>query len=187
MAKASGNYILFVGNLEPRKNLTSLIQAYTALPKSITDKYALLIVGAKGWLNNEIFDSILRARLEGYRILRPEGYVEDEDTPPIYSGASLLAYPSHYEGFGLPILEAMACGVPVIAGNNSSMPEVGGSAAKYVDSESIKEITTMMETVLKDKKLRETMTRKGFERTNEYSWEKSAQDLLDIYDEMVER
>ena len=126
------NYILFVGNIEPRKNITTLIDAYTKLPRSYSDKAPLLLVGASGWLNEDIFDKIKKAKQNGYTIARPKSYVDDEDIPAVYSGSSMLVYPSHYEGFGMPPLEAMSCGVPVITSDNTSLPEVVGNAGILV-------------------------------------------------------
>ncbi len=162
----------------------SLIEAYTQLPKNLTNEYSLLIVGASGWLNSSIKEKIIDARLKGYKILRPQDYVVDKDLPAIYSGASILAYPSHYEGFGLPILEAMACGVPVIAGNNSSMPEVGATAALYADANSPKDIAAKIQKVLTDKDLQKKLSKLGLDRANHYSWEKSAQQLVEICQEL---
>src|SRR5690606_19595018 len=110
------NYILFCGTLEPRKNVVTLLDAYAELPRSIQEQYGLVLVGGKGWLDQEFRNKL--SELQSKNILLT-GYVPDEDLPAIYSGAAVFAYPSLYEGFGMPPLEAMACGVPVIVGDNS--------------------------------------------------------------------
>lgn len=127
-----GPYILFVGNLEPRKNLTTLLDAYRLLPEATQKKYSLLLVGAKGWNDDEIHEKIQAMRMEGLRVIQPIDYVEDEDLPAIVSGASSFAYVSVYEGFGIPPVEALACGVPVVSSDNSSLPEACGDNAIYV-------------------------------------------------------
>ncbi|MGH7193512.1 MAG: glycosyltransferase family 4 protein, partial [Candidatus Saccharimonadales bacterium] len=129
-----GNYILALSNLEPRKNLEALIDVYCRLPKKITDDTGLLLVGVSGWKTDKLFETILDKVDAGYNIMRPNRYVRDDDIPAIISGATMLVYPSHYEGFGMPPLEALACGVPVISADNSSLPEVIGKAGTLVAS-----------------------------------------------------
>ena len=109
-----GDYILALSNLEPRKNLKSLVDAYCTLPKDFTNKVGLLLVGVNGWKIDELFNYIIAKVNKGYNIMRPSEYVLDKDRPAIISGAKMLVYPSHYEGFGMPPLEALACGTPVI-------------------------------------------------------------------------
>lgn len=177
--KISGDYILFVGNIEPRKNLHSLLLAYEQLPKKVRRKHPLLLVGAKGWNDSEIFKTIDRLKNQGDDIQLPSAYVNDDDMPAIYSGASLFVYPSLYEGFGIPPLEAMACGVPVITSNNSSLPEAAGEAAQLIDAESIIDIQKNISTVLSSLKAQQAMIKSGFNQSDKFSWSKSADKLLE--------
>lgn len=181
----NGKYILFVGNIEPRKNLKNLLLAYEKLSKKIRKEYSLLLVGARGWLDNEIFDIIERLRIDGNIIQQPIGYVEDEDRAAIFSGASLFVYPSHYEGFGIPPLEAMACGVPTITSNNSSLPEAVGDGAIKVSSESVDNLAKQMESLLSDSKKAESMIKKGYLQVDKYSWDKEASKLIDVIKEVA--
>jgi alpha-1,3-rhamnosyl/mannosyltransferase len=176
----NGDYIMFLGNLEPRKNLSGLIKAYKLLPKKITDQYALLLVGASGWLNSELFRDIQKARIEGFKIIRPEEYVDDLDTPAVYSGAACFVYPSHYEGFGIPVIEAMACGVPVVAANNSAISEVATGAAVMVDNNSPSSIAKGIEEVLSKEDLRKNLIMEGLKRAESYNWIDSARKLVEI-------
>lgn len=172
------NYILFVGNIEPRKNLKSLLLAYEMLAKDLAPQHPLVLIGAKGWQNNGIFSIIKRLQKQGLQIIFPSSYVIDSDLPAIYSGASLFVYPSIYEGFGIPPIEAMACDVPVICADNSSLPEAAGDAAVYVDALSVNNIAAAMDKVLRNKKLRSSLIKRGQEQVAQFSWTKSASDLL---------
>jgi glycosyltransferase involved in cell wall biosynthesis len=176
-----GKYILFVGNLEPRKNLKNLLLAYESLDPETRQEYSLLLVGARGWLDEEIVATIERLRTAGNLVQQPDGYVSDADRPALYSGASLFVYPSLYEGFGIPPVEAMACGVPTITSDNSSLPEAVGDAALTIDANSVEELTSAMRTVLGDPDLQEEMVRKGFAQADRFSWQRGAQQLLDIF------
>lgn len=179
-----GKYILFVGNIEPRKNLKNLLLAYEKLDAETRKEYSLLLVGARGWLDNEIFDIIERLRIDGNHIQQPLEYVKDKDRAAIFSGASLFVYPSMYEGFGIPPLEAMACGVPAVTSDNSSLPEAVGDAAVKVGADSVVELSKAMKHVLADDKLRASMVEKGFEQVDKYNWDQEAAKLLDILMEM---
>lgn len=146
----SENYILSVGNVEPRKNYGRLLDAYTALPREITDKYPLVIVGAGGWNNKDILQKIQKAKEDGYRIINPKQFVLDEDMPALYSGAHCFVFTPIYEGFGMSPLEAYACGTPVIASKVASVPEAAGDAAVYIDPYDIDDISSkMQETIVK--------------------------------------
>ena len=177
------NYVLFVGNLEPRKNITTLIDAYTQLPLDVARKFPLLLVGANGWLSETIFEKLKEAEKAGYTIVRPNKYVNDRDLPAIYSGATMLAYPSHYEGFGMPPVEAMACGVPVITADNSSLPEAVGDAGIMVNSTDTKGISKAILQLMNDDSLRQQLTARGYEQVKKFSWDESAQK---IYKALVE-
>lgn len=136
----SEKYILSVGNIEPRKNYGRMIDAYTSLPRKITDEYPLVIVGAGGWNNADVKEKIQRAKENGYRIINPKQFVLDEDMPALYSGAQFFVFTPIYEGFGMPPLESYACGTPVVASKVASVPEAAGDAAVYVDPYDTKDI-----------------------------------------------
>lgn len=140
----SEKYIFSVGNIEPRKNYKRLVEAYTKLPKKITDEYPLVIVGAGGWNNADIKETIQKAKEDGYKIINPKQFVLDEDMPALYSGASFFVFTPIYEGFGMSPMEAYACGVPVIASNVASVPEAAGKAAIYVDPYNVNDIKDKM-------------------------------------------
>lgn len=167
-------YILSVGTLEPRKNYPTLLQAF----KNLKNDYNLVIVGKKGWKANKIFATIRRLRLENEVIIL--GYVKDEDLPYLYNGAELFVFPSLYEGFGLPVLEAMACGVPVICSNSSSLPEVGEDAVLYFESNSTDDLIAKMQILLTNEQLRNTLREKGIEQAKKFDWKKTARQTLSI-------
>jgi alpha-1,3-rhamnosyl/mannosyltransferase len=178
------NYILFVGNIEPRKNLITLLKAYRQLDPELQKKYSLLLIGAKGWLDNEINREIVSMRKEGLRVIQPVDYVVDEDLPALYSGAKAFVYVSRYEGFGIPPIEAMACGTPVIASNNSSLPEAVGDAAITVDAMDDKQLTNSLEKLLTSKKLAEELVGKGYDQVMKFDWVESARNVLKAAEEM---
>lgn len=138
------NYILCVGNIEPRKNYERLVEAYTMLPKKITDKYPLVIIGAGGWNNDAIKEKIQLAKESNYKIIVLRQFVSDEDMPAMYSGAQFYVFTPVYEGFGMSPLEAYACGVPVVTSKVASLPEAAGNAAVYVDPFDVKDIARGM-------------------------------------------
>jgi glycosyltransferase involved in cell wall biosynthesis len=142
------SYILFVGNLEPRKNLTTLLDAYELLPHKLQKKYALLLVGAKGWNNDDIHNKIRDMRMRGLKIIQPVDYVVDKDIPALISGASAFSWLPVYEGFGIPPVEALACGTPVVCSDNSSLTEAGGDAVTYVNAYDAKEAAVAIEKTL---------------------------------------
>jgi glycosyltransferase involved in cell wall biosynthesis len=141
----AGDYILYVGNVEPRKNLARLIAAYKSLPKEMTDRYRLVIVGSGGWLNEGIVDAIAHAQYEGYRITRPLRFVEDAEIADLYAGARCAVLPSFHEGFGMPVLEALACGTRVVAADLGSIREAGGDLVAYCDPFSVESIAGALE------------------------------------------
>lgn len=173
-------YILFVGNIEPRKNLKNLLLAYEKLPVGVRKQHSLLLVGAKGWQDEEIFETIERLQVRGDTIQMPSHRVEDVDLPAIYSGASVFVYPSIYEGFGIPPLEAMACGVPTVVSDNSSLPEATGGASELVDASSVDSISKGINTILTDDKREKNLVALGYQQVDNFSWEMSAKKLIDI-------
>jgi len=168
--RPAGKYLLSVGSIEPRKNIGNLLKAYALVDPAIRRQYPLLLVGASGWKNDEIFARV--AELEG--TVRYLGYVSNEALAEYYRGALCFIYPSFYEGFGLPPLEAMACGTPVIASNVSSLPEVCGDAAYYVDPASVEEIRDAIQAIVYNDELRESHARLGLARAAAFSWDRSA-------------
>lgn len=172
-------YILFVGNIEPRKNLIKLLQAYEKLPEILREEYKLLLVGAKGWQDGEIHQTISHINKSGSYVIMPSSYVTDEDLPSVMSGASLFVYPSLYEGFGIPPIEAMSCGVPVVTANNSSLPEAAGDAAMMVEALSTDSIAEAMKKVLESKALQERLVVRGYEQVEKFSWDKTASAFID--------
>lgn len=177
-------YVLFIGNIEPRKNITGILDSYSSLKGITKSEYSLVLAGSSGWQNDEIKRKL--HEMADLSIIRP-GYIDEKDIPALYSGASLFVFPSHYEGWGIPILEAMACGVPVVTSNNSSLPEVAGNAAIMVDADDTKEITSSMELVLNNSKIKKEMIKKGYSQAKKFSWEKSAKIFNKIINEELNK
>ncbi len=171
-------FILSLGTLQPRKNYRRLIQAFAPLASRFPD-LSLVIGGGKGWDYDEILSE--PARLGISERVRFPGFVADADLAALYSAASLFAYPSLYEGFGIPILEAMACGTPVIASNSSSLPEVTGDAGLQADPLEVGSWTAGMGRLLDDSALREDLIERGKAQTGRFSWEEAAGQLLSVY------
>ena len=172
-------FVMAIGSADPRKNITRLVQAYSQLPKELRDEFHLVIVWTHSFLADELSEQIKVLQLTSYvHFLRS---VSNNDLVVLYSLASLFAFPSLYEGFGLPPLEAMACGAPVIAADNSSIPEIVGDAALLFKADDIDEIYGVMKRVLMDDPLRLTMGKKGMERAATFSWDKCARETLDVY------
>ena len=207
-------FILSVGTLQPRKNYGRLIDAFgqlvaaqaernkveskyarpqastaalpgsTSAPNASAD-YHLVITGGKGWLYDSIFEQVQRSGLEG-RVHFP-GFVDDADLPALYAAADLFAYVSLYEGFGLPLLEAMACGTPVIGSNVSSLPEVIGDVGLQVDPRSVDDIARALQQMIEQPELRARSIGLGLERAKLFTWDKAARELLAIYDRVARR
>jgi len=174
-------FILYVSGLAPHKNLITLIKAFHKVkPKGIDHK--LVITGKKRWKYKEIFDSIDALHLQDDVIFT--GYVPDEDLPGLYNAADLFVYPSLYEGFGLPPLEAMACGCPVIVSNTSSLSEVVGDSGILFDPYDVEELADCILNVLKNIKFKEKMIKKGLSRAKLFSWEKCTKSTLCVYEEV---
>lgn len=172
-------FILYVGTLEPRKNIPKLIKAFYKI-KKLGINHKLVIAGKKGWNYKEIFETIKNLKLQTDVLFT--GYMPEEDLPILYNAADLFVYPSLYEGFGLPPLEAMACGTPVITSNTSSLPEVVGDAGVIVDPCNVGGLANVMYEVLINESLREDMRTKGLERARMFSWERTAKETLQAYE-----
>ena len=169
-------FVLAVGTLEPRKNLPRLVEAYRALGEELRALHPLVVVGALGWETGETLDA-LRSLGERCTLL---GYVSDAALAELYRRCAVFCYPSLGEGFGLPVLEAMAAGAPVITSNLSSLPEVGGAAAEYVDPRDVASIADGLRRVLCDEPRWAQLSREGVERAGEFSWESFAQRVLEV-------
>jgi len=179
-------FILFLGTIEPRKNIGALVRAYGELKKwakeeniEEVDRYKLVIAGEKGWLSEKIFSEIENSKFKDQ--IQVINYVDDGDKEYVYNLASLFVYPSFFEGFGFPPLEAMKCGVPVISSNNSSIPEVVGSAGVLIDPDRSEEIFQSMKMILEDGKMRENLMKEGFQKSMEFDWKKTARAVLDVF------
>lgn len=174
-------YILFTGLISPRKNIVRALHAYARIHIEIPHKF--VITGKKGWLYNDVFKTVKKLNLEKKVIFT--GYVPDNDLCALYTLSDIFIFPSLYEGFGLPILEAMTCDAPVITSNISSMPEVAGNAALLVNPYNIQEITEAIKKLYTDKKLRQTLIKKGRNQIKKFTWKKSAQETLKIYEKLA--
>jgi glycosyltransferase involved in cell wall biosynthesis len=173
--KLHSPYVLFVGTIEPRKNVSALISAFSTIADDFP-KYELVIAGRRGWKWEETIETAERSHAKGK--LRFLHFVPAGDLPALYREATLFVYPSLYEGFGIPPLEAMASGVPVIASNNSSLPEVVGDAGILVDPSEPSDLTEAMSRVLGDSGLRKRMARRGRQRAKLFTWERTARSFL---------
>lgn len=174
-------YILSVSTLEPRKNLTLLIKAFSLLPHRLKQEYKIVLTGAQGWNNQELKRTIENHNLAGKVIFT--GFVPDEDLPYIYSKASVFVFPSLYEGFGLPPLEAMVCGCPVICSNKSSLPEVVGKAGILIDPTKEEELAKALKKVLISRTLPAKMIKKGKIQARKFSWLKTAQETVTCFNQ----
>lgn len=174
-------FILYVGTLEPRKNIPTLLRAFYLLKKKGI-QHRLVIAGGKGWKYKSVYKTVNELNLQKEVIFT--GYIPSEDLPKIYNAADLFIYPSLYEGFGLPPLEAMACGTPVITSNTSSLPEVVGDAGILVDPLDVKKIADVMYKVLNNMDVRDRMVKRGLERAKMFSWEKCAEETLGVYESL---
>jgi glycosyltransferase involved in cell wall biosynthesis len=176
-------FILGLGTIQPRKNYRRLIQAFSNLhAQRPTSNLKLVIVGGKGWLYEDIYAEVKRLGLET-RVIFP-GFVDDEDLPALYSAAEMLAYPSLYEGFGLPVLEAMACGTPVVTSNVSSLIEVGGPAALLVEPTNVNALAQALGRLVQESDLRRVCIERGFKQARRFTWHTSARQLLDLYESL---
>jgi glycosyltransferase involved in cell wall biosynthesis len=174
-------YLLYVGSIEPRKNLAGLIEVFSHIKEK---DIKLVIAGRKGWRYRSIFEHLETLELEEKVILT--GYVPDDDLPALYSNAEAFVFPSLYEGFGLPLLEAMACGAPVVSSNTSSLPETAGEAAILIAPQDDQSWVNALNDISSNPHLREELRQKGFRRVKDFSWDIAAQKTLAIYHEIYE-
>jgi glycosyltransferase involved in cell wall biosynthesis len=179
--KLPTRFILSVGSIEPRKNLLGLLKAYNSLNLEIKKEYKLVLIGFKGWQNSEIME-LINNNKENIDYL---GFVSDKELAKVYNLASLFVFPSFYEGFGLPPLEAMACATPVVTSNLTSMPEICLDAAIYCNPNDEQDIKNKVELVLLDKELQKNLIEKGLKRAKEFTWEKSANEHMKVFQEVL--
>lgn len=179
-------YLLFVGVIEPKKNLERLVEAYTLLQtaSTIPKETQLVIAGGEGWLSERLHRNVQDSGLT-QQILFP-GFIPDDHLPALYSGAEAFVFPSIYEGFGLPVLEAMSCGVPVVTANVSSLPEIVGKAGIVVDPYQPEAIAQGIARVLSDRQLQEQMREKGYRQAQKFSWQRTAEETYQVYQEVYE-
>jgi alpha-1,3-rhamnosyl/mannosyltransferase len=181
----AGAYSLCVGTIEPRKNIDRLLTAYESLPHQLRQHYPLVLAGASGWNSAAVHERIQNAQSAGW--LRYLAFVLQADLPLLYAGARLLAYPSLYEGFGLPVLEAMASGVPVLTSNVASLPEVVGDAARLVNPLDTEAIASAIEQVLQDDSWCKSAAAKGLERASLFTWAKCVDQTVAVYRTVTQR
>ncbi|QHG63854.1 glycosyltransferase family 4 protein [Pseudomonas putida] len=174
-----GGYSLFVGTIEPRKNIETLLDAYGRLPLALRQRWPLILTGYHGWRSDALHSRIAQAQQQGWA--RYLGFVASEDLPLLFAGARLFAFPSHYEGFGLPVLEAMSSGVPVVCSNSSSLPEVAGSAALMCAPSDTEALTAALQQGLEDEVWRDQAVVQGLAHAAGFSWERCAQATIDVY------
>ena len=173
-------FILSVGSLEPGKNRATLIKAYSGLRKRGLEQ-KLVVAGQRAWKYEDDLALVEELGIKGDVLFT--GYVLPAEMPALYNAAELFVFPSLYEGFGLPVIEAMACGVPVVASNLSAIPEVAGEAALLVDPRDVDQLCDAMERVLHDKRLQGALRRRGLERAQGFSWERAARETIAVYQE----
>ena len=177
-------FILYVSTIEPRKNLIALVDATRAL-RAHGYPHRLVIAGRKGWLYQGVFDHVRKTGMENEVDFL--GFVPEEDLPALYSACAAFVFPSLYEGFGLPPLEAMACGAPVVCSNTASLPEVVGDAAILVNPHDVGELVGAIERVLSDSALRDRLRARGIAQAARFSWERAAQETLRVYESIFKR
>jgi alpha-1,3-rhamnosyl/mannosyltransferase len=178
-ALTPGAYALCVSTLEPRKKIAELLRAWRELPDSLRRSVPLVLAGAQGWLNEGLHEEIRRGARSGW--LKHLGFVPEAHLPALYAGASLFLYPSIYEGFGLPPVEAMASGVPALVAGTSCLPEICGDAAGIVDPDDTTAFNEAITAALSDDAWRSEAHRKGLERSASFSWDRCAADTAAVY------
>lgn len=174
-----GEYGLSVSAFEPRKKIAELIRAWRALPSGLRSSYPLVLAGAAGWLNGQLTEDISVAESQGW--LKFLGYVREAELPHLYAGARLFVYPSIYEGFGLPPIEAMATGTPVIVADRSCLPEICGDAARYIDPDDVAAFSFAIEQSLCDDQWRSATRSRGIARADLYQWGRCVADTVEVY------
>ena len=177
------NYFLYLGTLEPRKNLERLIDAYSAFSKEYEHPASLVLAGGKGWMYEGIFQKVQSLNLQKHVIFTQ--YIDEADLCALMSGAMAFVFPSLYEGFGMPPLEAMSCGTPVLVSDRASLPEVVGGSAVIVKADSVKSIQEGLHQLHDDSSLKEQLKQEGLQRVKQFSWKRSADELYKVYQEIL--
>lgn len=178
--RRTNNEILFVGTLEPRKNLIRLVKAFEQLPDT---QYTLILAGKSGWNNEELVETIAQSSAANRIQLR--GYISAEEKIRLMQKCAVFVFPSLWEGFGLPVLEAMSVGAPVLTSNISALPEIGGDAVYYCDPNSIQSIQDGLQQLLDDEQLRQKLSKKARQRAEQFSWQRCAQETYNVYKSIV--
>lgn len=172
-------WLLFVGTIEPRKNLKNLIRAFYLLKREHQLPHKLVVLGMKGWMFEDIFKLVGELKLGDDIVFKD--YIANEDLRPWYNQAEVFIYPSFYEGFGFPVVEAFACGVPVVTSNTSSCAEIAKGAALLVDPQNFGELSEAILRIVKDEDLKRELIAKGLDRARQFSWEKTARQILSVF------
>lgn len=175
-------YALFVGTIEPRKNVARLLEAWEGLRAELRERFDLVVAGPVGWSEDALLERLQRGAASGVRYL---GYVPEGDLPALTAGATVFVYPSLYEGFGLPVAQAMAAGAPVLTSAVSSLPEIGGEAVMLVDPASVAELRTALERMLESECLRRRFAEAGRRRAEAFRWERAARESLRFFERIV--
>ena len=178
-------YFVFLGALHPRKNVLTLVKAFDHFKSSHSSDVQLILAGRDAWHNKELFETIEKSPFK--KEIHLPGYVRTEDAVPLVASAEAMIYPSIYEGFGLPMVEAMACGVPVICSNVSSLPEVAGNAALQFDPMDVQQLSEHMHAITTDQHLKNEMIRLGYERRKIFSWDKAAEEIYTILENVARK
>jgi len=184
--RIEGDYLLYLGTLHPRKNLVRLVEAFHQAGTALQNgEIKLVIAGKKGWLYDAIFERVRQLGLTNQVIFT--GYIQDRDKPALLSGALAYVFPSLYEGFGLPVLEAMACGTPVLTSNISSLPEVAGESALLVDPHNTADIAGGLTQLIADSDLRQQLIAQGYQQIQKFSWQKAAAQVFELLEKAATR
>lgn len=182
-----GRYLFYLGTLEPRKNIETIIKSYNDFIKSSDEDIKLVLAGKKGWLYDSIFNLVSEYGLENNVVFTD--YVDDSDKPALYQGAEIFLFPSLYEGFGIPVAEAMASRTPVITSNSSSLPEVAGDSAIITEPLDYRKISESIKKILRDSNIRQKMIENGIKQVEKFNWDDSAEKLrkiyIDLYNEQI--
>jgi alpha-1,3-rhamnosyl/mannosyltransferase len=178
-----GQYFAAVGTLEPRKNLHTALAAHARLPTAVRCRFPLTLIGVEGWLTDSLHVALERGLREGS--VRRLGYVSDDDIPVLTAGALAMVYPSVYEGFGLPVVEAMASGIPVLCSTAQALREVAGDAGIMRDAADVEGFTEAMQALIDDRALRERLIAAGSARARSFSWRRTADETLAVYRQIV--
>ena len=176
-------YVLFLGTFEPRKNVAGLLNAYARLRRRLPDAPPLVLAGGKGWLFDPTAALVQALQLGPWVQFVPD--FSTGDAPALYNGASVFVLPSHYEGFGFPVLEALGCGIPTLISDRSALPEVAGEAALKMDPDDADSMAEALYRALTDSALRATLRQRGLEQICKFSWEKAAKETLEVYNRVL--